>query len=108
MTYVYYYNKLNLSSEYKNPVKYCYVYLMFRIDAATLSPYAEQLIKSLFGILTKPGSEENSHTMKGKIKISFLYIFDYHNIVYCNFFLCINSYNENIFHAETTNNSSFG
>jgi len=40
---------------------------MFRIDAATLSPFAEQLIKSLFGILTKPGSEENSHTMKGKI-----------------------------------------
>jgi hypothetical protein len=41
--------------------------LIFRVDATTLSPFAEQLIKSLFGILTKPGSEENSHTMKGKI-----------------------------------------
>jgi len=48
---------------------------MFRIDAATLSPFAEQLIKSLFGILTKPGSEENSHTMKGKINNLFLLIY---------------------------------
>lgn len=39
---------------------------LFRVTAATLTPFAEQLIKSLFGILTKPGSEENSHTMKGK------------------------------------------
>jgi hypothetical protein len=39
---------------------------MFRVTAEILSPFAEQLIKSLFGILTKPGSEENSHTMKGK------------------------------------------
>lgn len=38
----------------------------------TLSPFSEQLIKSLFGVLTKHGSEENSHTMKG-------------NINYCNF-----------------------
>lgn len=37
-----------------------------RVTADILSPFAEQLIKSLFNILTKPGSEENSHTMKGK------------------------------------------
>jgi len=48
---------------------------MFRVDAATLSPFAEQLIKSLFGILTKPGSEENSHTMKGNISTFFLLLF---------------------------------
>lgn len=48
--------------------------MMFRVDAATLSPFAEQLIKSLFGILTKPGSEENSHTMKGKIITFFIII----------------------------------
>ncbi|XP_050543879.1 exportin-2 [Daktulosphaira vitifoliae] len=34
------------------------------VGADMLVPFAEQLIKSLFGILTKPGSEENSHTMK--------------------------------------------
>jgi len=91
MTYVNYHNKLNLSSQYKNPVKYCFVYLMFRIDAATLTPFAEQLIKSLFGILTKPGSEENSHTMKGKINIFFfLLIFDNRDIiVYCKFFFYV-------------------
>lgn len=44
---------------------------MFRVTADTLSPFAEQLIKSLFGILTKPGSEENSHTMKGTYKFLF-------------------------------------
>jgi len=48
---------------------------MFRIDTAKLSPYAEQLIKSLFGNLTKPGSEENSHTMKGKINNFLIYLF---------------------------------
>ncbi|XP_025201498.1 exportin-2 [Melanaphis sacchari] len=41
------------------------------VDAATLSPFAEQLIKSLFGILTKPGSEENSHTMKAIMRTFF-------------------------------------
>jgi len=47
-------------------------YCIFRVTAATLSPFTEQLIKSLFGILTKPGSEENSHTMKGEL---FLFLF---------------------------------
>lgn len=84
---------------------------MFRVDAATLSPFAEQLIKSLFGILTKPGSEENSHTMKGKINIFFFIIICFYLMVMmCSLyhFLYINSYNENIFHTETTNNSPFG
>lgn len=57
---------------------------MFRVTAATLSPFAEQLIKSLFGILTKPGSEENSHTMKGTNKngfSSFILNYLYGNII---------------------------
>lgn len=87
--------------------------MMFRVDAATLSPFAEQLIKSLFGILTKPGSEENSHTMKGKINpffFFFIIICFYLLIMMCNLyiFLYIYSYNENIFNTETTNNSPFG
>jgi len=40
------------------------------VTAITLSPFAEQLIKSLFGILTKPGSKENSHTMKAILRTS--------------------------------------
>ncbi|XP_050434823.1 exportin-2 [Adelges cooleyi] len=41
------------------------------VNAAILAPFAEQLIKSLFGILTKPGSEENSHTMKAIMRTFF-------------------------------------
>lgn len=64
---------------------------MFRVNAATLSPFAEQLIKSLFGILTKPGSEENSHTMKGKINTFFFYyylfLFDNYDVQFISFFI---------------------
>ncbi|VVC32399.1 Hypothetical protein CINCED_3A009409 [Cinara cedri] len=41
------------------------------VTVDTLSPFSEQLIKSLFGVLTKHGSEENSHTMKAIMRTFF-------------------------------------
>lgn len=57
------------------------ILIIIRVTAATLSPFAEQLIKSLFGILTKPGSEENSHTMKGKNQPHLFPIYELYSVI---------------------------
>jgi len=81
----------------------CLIILLFRITAEIISQFSALLINSLFGVLTKPGSEESSHTMKGRLLFIIKYL--YKSIVLHNFTY---SHIANLSYTATTSNTSLG
>jgi len=56
----------------------------------------------------KPGSEENSHTMKGKNNYFYIHSFSYFVLANIIYKTIMHSYNENISDAGTKNNTILG